>query len=43
MGKTRLEVLGDGVLEIPLPHGNTLGTLVPLIRVILNYVQGIKI
>ncbi len=47
MGKTRLEAFSDGVLaiiitimvlEIKVPHGNTLDALVPLIPVILSYV-----
>lgn len=47
MGKTRLEAFSDGVLaiiitimvlELKVPHGDTLGTLAPLIPVFLSYV-----
>jgi uncharacterized membrane protein len=47
MGKTRLEAFSDGVLaiiitimvlEIKVPHGNTLDALLPLIPVLLSYV-----
>jgi len=47
MGKTRLEAFSDGVLaiiitimvlELKVPHGDTLGTLEPLIPVFLSYV-----
>lgn len=47
MGKTRLEAFSDGVLaiiitimvlELKVPHGDTLGLLVPLIPVFLSYV-----
>ena len=47
MGKTRLEAFSDGVLaiiitimvlELKVPHGDTLGTLTPLIPVFLSYV-----
>jgi len=47
MGKTRLEAFSDGVLaiiitimvlELKVPHGDTLGTLAPLIPVFLCYV-----
>ena len=47
MGKTRLEAFSDGVLaiiitimvlELKVPHGDTLATLKPLIPVFLSYV-----
>ena len=47
MGKTRLEAFSDGVLaiiitimvlELKVPHGNTLDTLAPLIPVFFGYV-----
>ncbi|MFO1351119.1 MAG: TMEM175 family protein [Gammaproteobacteria bacterium] len=47
MGKTRLEAFSDGVfaiiitimvLEMKVPHGDDLGTLVPLLPVFLSYV-----
>lgn len=47
MGKTRLEAFSDGVLaiiitimvlELKVPHGDTLATLEPLIPVFLSYV-----
>jgi uncharacterized membrane protein len=47
MGKTRLEAFSDGViaiiitimvLELKVPHGNDLATLIPLIPVLLSYV-----
>ena len=47
MGKTRLEAFSDGVLaiiitimvlELKVPHGDTLGTLAPLIPAFLSYV-----
>jgi len=47
MGKTRLEAFSDGVLaiiitimvlELKVPHGDTLGTLSPLIPVFFSYV-----
>lgn len=47
MGKSRLEAFSDGVLaiiitimvlELKVPHGNTLDTLSPLIPVFLSYV-----
>ncbi|MFT3931634.1 MAG: TMEM175 family protein [Spongiibacteraceae bacterium] len=47
MGKTRLEAFSDGVLaiiitimvlELKVPHGDTLATLAPLIPVFLSYV-----
>jgi uncharacterized membrane protein len=47
MGKSRLEAFSDGVLaiiitimvlELKVPHGDTLGTLAPLIPVFLSYV-----
>jgi uncharacterized membrane protein len=47
MGKTRLEAFSDGVLaiiitimvlELKVPHGETLGALTPLIPVFLSYV-----
>ena len=47
MGKTRLEAFSDGVLaiiitimvlELKVPHGDTLDTLAPLIPVFLSYV-----
>jgi TMEM175 potassium channel family protein len=47
MGKTRLEAFSDGVLaiiitimvlEMKVPHGDTLDTLLPLIPVFLSYV-----
>src|SRR4030095_2671820 len=47
MGKNRLEAFSDGViaiiitimaLEIKVPHGESIETLVPLIPVILSYV-----
>lgn len=47
MGKSRLEAFSDGVLaiiitimvlELKVPHGNTIGTLEPLLPVFLSYV-----
>jgi len=47
MGKTRLEAFSDGViaiiitimvLELKVPHGDDLATLVPLLPVLLSYV-----
>jgi uncharacterized membrane protein len=47
MGKTRLEAFSDGVLaiiitimvlELKVPHGDSLGTLAPLIPVFFSYV-----
>lgn len=47
MGKTRLEAFSDGViaiiitimvLELKVPHGDTLETLLPLLPVLLSYV-----
>lgn len=47
MGKTRLEAFSDGVLaiiitimvlELKVPHGDTLGTLAPLVPVFLSYI-----
>ena len=47
MGKTRLEAFSDGVLaiiltimvlELKVPHGDSLGTLVPLLPVFMSYV-----
>ncbi len=47
MGKNRLEAFSDGViaiiitimvLELTIPHGETVGTLVPLVPVFMSYV-----
>ncbi|WP_239796095.1 TMEM175 family protein [Candidatus Nitrotoga arctica] len=47
MGKNRLEAFSDGViailitimvLELKVPHGESIGALVPLIPVFLSYV-----
>jgi uncharacterized membrane protein len=47
MGKTRLEAFSDGViaiiitimvLELKVPHGDSLETLLPLAPVLLSYV-----
>ena len=47
MGKTRLEAFSDGViaiiitimvLELKVPHGESIDTLLPLIPVFLSYV-----
>ncbi len=52
MGTTRLEAFSDGVLaiiitimvlELKVPHGTGLDTLVPLIPVVLSYVLSFRL
>ena len=47
MGKSRLEAFSDGViaiiitimvLELKIPHGESVGTLAPLVPVFMSYV-----